>query len=114
MPAAKSLGLIEEGQLKAGETVTGPFGIRPEHTLEGHLLVLVDELKGTGTKLELTLEWSPDTVHFVPANPPDVFTVSEVGGMVTGFTFKAPFFRIRETVSGTRASVTRAVHIQYN
>jgi hypothetical protein len=113
VPAAKSLDLAE-GQIKAGETITGPCGMRPDNSLDGHLLVALTELKGTSAKLEVCLEWSADGVHFVSADPPDRMVLLEAGGSVKHFTFRAPFFRVRENLSGTRASATRAIYVQYN
>jgi hypothetical protein len=112
VPAAKSLDLAE-GQLKSGENIVGPCGMRPDRSQDGHILVAVTELKGASAKYELTMEWSHDGQYFVTADPPDTFTVAEPG-VVRHFVFRAPIFRIRETLTGARASVTRAIHIQYD
>jgi hypothetical protein len=113
VPATKSLKLAS-GQLKSGVNSTGPIGIRPDHSLDGHVAVNVTELKGTNAKLQLDLLWGHDGEQFVPADPPDYIELTEATGVVKHFTFKAPYFLLHERVTGTRASVTRDIHIQYS
>jgi hypothetical protein len=96
-------------------TTSSAFGIRPERDSTMFLHVYVTAVSGTSPSLTVSLEWSHDGVNFAPADgTADAMTaITAVGGLVKGFTIKAPYFRIKETVSGTTPSLTRDINVTY-
>lgn len=72
-----------------------------------NIAVLLDLSSVTGTTPSYTVEvqWSNDNITYYSASTPDTFTaITATGNALKTFTVKAPYARLKYTVTGTTPS----------
>jgi hypothetical protein len=111
----KSTQLLTGSRASASTFTSSAIGLRPERDSTIYVHVYATAVSGTTPSLAVSLEWSHDGVNFAPADgTADTMTaITAVGGLVKGFTIKAPYFRIKEVVTGTTPSFTRDINVTY-
>lgn len=94
----------------AARTTSADSGsIACEKSLNLNVLVEVTAASGTSPNLAFFVDWSPDGVNWYTADPTgESFTAITAAPtrLIKQFPVKAPFFRLRWTISGTTPSFT--------